>query len=126
MAERTATPDSHRRKRRGKGTENASDKELNKTTRTASRWTHLLLGWPVGVLVCAPMRGDDTFVLLMQVVFIPLIVITGVWMRRQARIRRCTAWARDPARGRDAWPAVGANVRGGTALGFPEAKRREV
>ncbi len=37
----------------------------NKTTRTVLRWTHLLVGWLIGVFVYTPMREDDTFVLLM-------------------------------------------------------------
>lgn len=60
----------------------------NKTTRIALRWTHLLIGWLIGVFVYTPMREDDTFVLLMQVVFIPLVAIIGVRMWQQARIRR--------------------------------------
>ncbi|MBA2512426.1 MAG: hypothetical protein H0V28_13225 [Rubrobacteraceae bacterium] len=60
----------------------------NKTVRTVLRWTHLLVGWLIGVFVYTPMREDETFVLLMQVVFVPAVVLTGVWMWQQARIRR--------------------------------------
>lgn len=63
-------------------------KNRNKMLRTATRWTHLLLGWLIGVFVYTPAREDDTFVLLMQVVFVPAVVLTGVWMWQQARIRR--------------------------------------
>lgn len=60
----------------------------NKTMRTVLRWTHLLVGWLIGVLVYTPMRENETFVLLMQVVFVPALVLTGAWMWQQARIRR--------------------------------------
>lgn len=60
----------------------------NKTTRTVLRCTHLLVGWLIGVFVYTPMREEETFVLLMQVVFIPAVVVTGLWMWQQARIRR--------------------------------------
>ncbi len=43
----------------------------NKTMRTMLRWMHLLVGWLVGVFVYTPMRENEPFVLLMQVVFVP-------------------------------------------------------
>ncbi len=60
----------------------------NKTTRIVLRWTHLLVGWLIGVFIYTPMRENETFVLLMQAVFVPLVIITGVWMWQQARFRR--------------------------------------
>lgn len=60
----------------------------NKTARTATRWTHLLVGWLIGVFVYTPARENETFVLLMQVVFVPAVVLTGLYMWQQARIRR--------------------------------------
>jgi hypothetical protein len=56
----------------------------NKTTRTVLRWTHLLAGWLIGVFIYTPAHNDETFVLLMQAV----VVLTGLWMWQQARIRR--------------------------------------
>ena len=36
----------------------------NKTTRIVLRWTHLLVGWLIGVFVYTPMRENETFVFL--------------------------------------------------------------
>lgn len=44
--------------------------------------------WLIGVFIYTPIHEDETFVLLMQVVFVPAVVLTGVWMWQQARIRR--------------------------------------
>ena len=60
----------------------------NRTIRTVLRWTHLLVGWLIGAFIYTPMRENETFVLLLQVVFVPAVVLTGVWMWQQARIRR--------------------------------------
>ena len=60
----------------------------SKMARTVSRWTHLAAGWLVGVFVYTPAREDPTFVLLMQVGLLPILVVTGIWMWQQARIRR--------------------------------------
>ncbi|QIN83496.1 hypothetical protein GBA63_13280 [Rubrobacter tropicus] len=60
----------------------------NKLTRTALRWTHLLAGWLIGVFVYTPARESETFVLLMQAAVVPAVVLTGLWMWQQARIRR--------------------------------------
>lgn len=60
----------------------------NKTMRILLRWTHLLVGFLIGVFVYSPARDNEAFILLMQVVFVPVVVLTGVRMRQQARIRR--------------------------------------
>ena len=60
----------------------------NKTIRIGLRWTHLLIGWLIGALVYTPARENEAFILLMQFVFVPLLVITGLWMWQQARVRR--------------------------------------
>lgn len=70
----------------------------NRTTRIALRWTHLLVGWLIGVFVYTPMRENETFVLLMQVVFVPAVVVTGLWMWQQARIKRLYGRARQSRR----------------------------
>lgn len=55
----------------------------NNTARTVLRWTHLLAGWLIGVFVYTPARESEALVLLMQAA----VVLTGVWMWQQARIR---------------------------------------
>ena len=52
----------------------------SRTLRTVLRWTHLLVGWLIGVLVYTPMRENGAFVLLVQAVFLPIALITGLWM----------------------------------------------
>lgn len=76
----------------------------NRPTRIVLRWTHLLVGWLIGVFVYTPMRENETFVLLMQVVFVPAVVVTGLWMWQQARIKRLYRRARQglAARGSEA------------------------
>ena len=59
-----------------------------RTTRTLLRWTHVLVGFLIGVLVYTPARDDEAFVLLMQAVVVPVVALTGLWMWQQARIRR--------------------------------------
>ena len=60
----------------------------NAMMRTFLRWTHLLVGFLIGVLVYTPAREDDAFVLLMQAAVVPAVTLTGVGMWQQARIRR--------------------------------------
>ncbi len=88
----------------------------NKTVRTVLRWTHLLVGWLIGVFVYTPMREDEAFVLLMQVVFVPAVVLTGVWMWQQARIRRLYR------RLRQGWRRGAANESAGSDLLRPAAQ----
>lgn len=71
----------------------------NKTTRTVLRWTHLLAGWLIGVFIYTPARENETFILLMQDAVIPAVVLTGLWMWQQARIRRLyNRWRQRPRR----------------------------
>lgn len=60
----------------------------NKTVRTLLRWTHLLVGFLIGVFVYTPARESEAFVLFMQAAVVPVVTLTGVWMWQQARIRR--------------------------------------
>ncbi|QIN80132.1 hypothetical protein GBA65_18205 [Rubrobacter marinus] len=60
----------------------------NKTTRTILRWTHVLVGFLIGVFVYTSARDSETFVLLMQAAVLPAVILTGAWMWQQARIRR--------------------------------------
>ena len=72
----------------------------NKTTRTVLRWTHLLVGFLIGVFVYTPAHDNETFVLLMQVAVVPAVTLTGVWMWQQARIKRLSRRSRrNPRRG---------------------------
>lgn len=60
----------------------------NKTTRTILRWTHVLVGFLIGVFVYTPAHDNEAFVLLMQAAVVPAVTLTGLWMWQQARIRR--------------------------------------
>ncbi|QIN77439.1 hypothetical protein GBA65_01745 [Rubrobacter marinus] len=60
----------------------------NKKARALLRWTHLLVGFLIGVLVYTPARDSEAFVLLMQAIIVPVVTQTGLWMWQQGRIRR--------------------------------------
>ena len=60
----------------------------NKTTRAILRWTHVLVGFLIGVFVYTPARDSGTFVLLTQAIVAPVVTLTGLWVRQQARFRR--------------------------------------
>ena len=66
----------------------------NKKARALLRWTHLLVGFLIGVLVYTPARDSEAFVLLMQAAVVPTVTITGLWLWQQARIRRLYRRAR--------------------------------
>ena len=70
----------------------------NKTMGTILRWTHILVGFLIGVFVYTPTRDNETFVLLMQAGVVPAVALTGLWMWQQARIRRLYRRARTSPR----------------------------
>lgn len=72
----------------------------NKTTRTILRWTHLVVGFLIGVFVYTPAHDNETFVLLMQAAVVPAVTLTGLWMWQQARLRRLYRRLRQSPTGR--------------------------
>lgn len=60
----------------------------NKTLRSVLRWSHIAAGALVAAIVYSPLREDEAFVLLTQIALLPVLVLTGIWMWRQASVRR--------------------------------------
>ena len=57
-------------------------------TRKLLRGLHLLAAAFLGTLVYSPWIGNEWFLLLNQVVVVPMLVVTGAWMWLGARLRR--------------------------------------
>ena len=50
----------------------------NKTTRIILRWTHVLVGFLIGVFIYTPARDSETFVLLLQTAVLTVVTLTGL------------------------------------------------
>lgn len=75
-----------------------------RTARTLLRILHLLLGAALAMMVYAPATWTDPLRLVLGTVVVPIVVLTGLAMWQQARLRRLLARAtgrgrapRDPA-----------------------------
>jgi hypothetical protein len=89
----------------------------NKTTRTVLRWTHLLVGFLIGVFVYTPAHDNDAFVLLMQTAVVPAVTVTVAWMWQHARIRRLyRRLRRNPRHGRTHGPTPPEEMPGRTTV----------
>ena len=62
-----------------------------KLQRTILRYTDLLAGMLNVFLIYTPLGDVREFELLVQIILVPVIVITGVWMWQQARVRKLLA-----------------------------------
>ena len=62
-----------------------------KLQRTILRYTHLLAGMLNIFFIYTPLGDVREFELLVQIILVPVIVITGVWMWQQARVRKLIA-----------------------------------
>jgi hypothetical protein len=59
-----------------------------KQQRTILRYSHLLAGMLNVFFIYTPLGDVLAFQLLVRIILVPLIVITGVWMWQQARVRK--------------------------------------
>jgi hypothetical protein len=59
----------------------------NKQLRLILRYTHLVVGILIGLLVYSPLRDVPAFELLVQIALIPMVVLTGIWVWQQATPR---------------------------------------
>ena len=66
----------------------------DKKFRSLLRWAHIATGAILAAFVYSPLRENDGFVLLVQFGLIPALILTGVWMSQQARVRRLLGRAR--------------------------------
>ncbi len=62
-----------------------------KQQRTILRYTHLVAGLLNVFFIYTPLGDVAEFQLLVQIILVPVIVITGVWMWQQARVRKLIA-----------------------------------
>ena len=60
----------------------------NKQLRLILRYTHLAAGILIGLFVYSPLGNVSAFELLVQIGLIPVVVLSGVWIWQQARVRR--------------------------------------
>ena len=66
-----------------------------KQQRTILRYSHLFTGMLNVFFIYTPLGDVWEFQLLVQIILVPVIIITGVWMWQQARIRKLIAkWSR--------------------------------
>ena len=59
-----------------------------KQQRTVLRYSHLLVGMLNAFFIYTPLGDVRAFELLVQIILVPVIIITGVWMWQQARVRK--------------------------------------
>ena len=62
-----------------------------KQQRTILRYSHLLAGTLNIFFIYTPFGDVWQFELLVQIILVPVIIITGVWMWQQARVRKLIA-----------------------------------
>jgi hypothetical protein len=63
----------------------------NKQLRLILRYTHLAASILIGLFVYSPLGDVPAFELLVQIALIPVVVLTGIWIWQQARVRRLFA-----------------------------------
>ena len=63
----------------------------NKQLRLILRYTHLAAGILIGLFVYSPLGDVPAFEVLVQIALIPIVVLTGIWIWQQARVRRLFA-----------------------------------
>ena len=63
----------------------------NKQLRLILRYTHLAAGILIILFVYSPLGDAPAFELLVQIALIPVVVLTGIWIWQQARVRRLFA-----------------------------------
>ena len=59
-----------------------------KQQRTILRYSHLVAGMLNVFFIYTPLGDVSAFQLLVQIILVPVIIITGVWMWQQARVRK--------------------------------------
>jgi hypothetical protein len=62
-----------------------------KQQRTILRYSHLLAGLLNVLFIYTPLGDVRAFQLLVQIILVPVIIMTGVWMWQQARVRKLIA-----------------------------------
>jgi hypothetical protein len=60
----------------------------NKQLRLILRYTHLAAGILIILFVYSPLGNVPAFELVVQIALIPIVVLSGIWIWQQARVRR--------------------------------------
>lgn len=60
----------------------------NSRQRTIFRWIHIVLGIPIAGYVYSPFEELPNYAPLVRFVFLPVIVLTGLWMWKGDVVRR--------------------------------------
>ena len=63
----------------------------NKQLRLILRYTHLAAGILIIIFVYSPLGDVPAFELFVQIALIPIVVVTGIWIWQQARVRKLFA-----------------------------------
>ena len=63
----------------------------NKQLRLILRYTHLAAGILIIIFVYSPLGDVPAFELFVQIALIPIVVVTGIWIWQQARVRQLFA-----------------------------------
>lgn len=72
-----------------------------KQQRTILRYTHLLAGMLNVFFIYTPLGDLPEFELLVQIILVPVIIITGVWMWQQAKVRKLLAKGSERGEGQE-------------------------
>jgi hypothetical protein len=58
------------------------------TTRMIIRWIHIVLGIPIAGYIYSPFEEIPKYAFAVRFVFLPLLVLTGLWMWKGYLLRR--------------------------------------
>ena len=58
------------------------------TQRTIARWTHLVFSIPIFGYVYSPFKELPNYAPAVRFVFLPILVLTGLWMWQGHNVRR--------------------------------------
>ena len=60
----------------------------NSTSRTIVRWIHILVGLPLIGFIYGPPAETEPYRYLFQYVFVPALLLSGLWMWKGHVVRR--------------------------------------
>jgi len=65
--------------------------------RNILRVIHLVAAFLIGMYVYSPLGAEPAFTMAARIVLVPLLLITGLWMWQQARVRKWLGGRADTA-----------------------------
>jgi len=60
----------------------------NATQRTIGRWIHIVFSIPILGYICSPFENLPQYAPLVRFVFLPVMVLSGLWMWKGHLVRR--------------------------------------